>query len=124
MSRPAPPTARSSYVEFVSVTSLSQPSVDRSSSAWSRSLPKPPQSVSLPLPPTTQSLPRSPKSTSSPSQWTDVDAVQLPWLSAAEHPVTSGPFVWSKLTKYWLCVGAAPLFQTVPSALKRIVRRG
>src|SRR3954447_25082852 len=113
--------------------------VDRASSAFSRSLPKPPQSVSLPVPPTIQSLPRSPKITSSPSLFAYAVARHvLPLGDVWTQPLIAGPSFASQFRKYCTLMGGGPprsvqvwpLFETaaqlhgVPFALKRIARRG
>src|SRR3954470_21681986 len=112
---------------------------DTMSSAFIRSLPKPPQIVSLPVPPTIQSLPRSPKSTSSPSLWANAVARQvLPLGEVSTQPLIDGPSVLDQLRKNWRSVGAGPSrslhtwlpwivswqLHGVPSSWNRIARRG
>src|SRR3954447_7755685 len=113
--------------------------VERTSSAFIRSLPKPPQIVSLPVPPTIQSLPRSPNRTSSPSLCASANVRHdWPLFESSTQPLIDGPSLLCQLRKYWRSVGAVPprsvqswpLFENaaqlhgVPFALNRIARRG
>src|SRR6266542_5274969 len=106
---------------------LTQPAA-RSSSAFMRSLPQPPQSVSpltthgivdgqlaglsslLLVPPTIQSLPRSPKMTSLPSLLRVSNGLlQVPFGSNETQPGgVVRPSLRSKLRKYWPLTGGAP----------------
>src|SRR3954451_16023442 len=112
--------------------------VERTSSAFIRSLPKPPQIVSLPVPPTIQSLPRSPNRTSSPSLCASANVRQdWPLFESSTQPLIDGPSLLCQLRKYWRVGGGAPpravhawpllenapQLDGVPSELKRIARR-
>src|ERR1051325_6080801 len=154
MSSPAPPKTRSSYVGCVSGVSLSHVSepaphlppgpswtqpVESTSSAFIRSLPKPPQSVSLPVPPTSQSFPRSPKMSSLPSLFASANVAHVwPLFDGSTQPLIDGPSFEFQFRKYCWSTGGVPpvsvqtwpLFETawqlhgVPSGLKRIAPRG